>query len=187
MFKNKSNKQIEIILLVIVVAVFVSYYFVYVDIKKKNEHISSLQIDLLFQTDKEKYILLTERAIAAVKVDLDKVNSSVISTTGDVEFIEKLEALARNNGLTMAIDSLNLEEDPKAKNPLTTILKIKANTDGSWTGTYKFMNELESLPFKIKISQYALQGSSGIANEDGTKSISSQWHGTFEIRVLKSK
>ena len=113
----------------------------------------------------------------------------MVPNSGDVQFIENLESVARNSGLSIDIDSLLLENDPKATQTTITVLRIKVKTKGSWSNTYKFISELESLPYKIKINSVLLSKTSeDLASKDGKKITSkSQWSASIDIGVLKYK
>ena len=186
MNNGKSYKRILIILGFSVVGFFIAYYLLFRDIRLKNEHISILQSDLSLQTDKQGYLISAEKILHDTAPDIMRINNSIISTDGDVAFIENLESIAHDGGLTIGIDSLSFEDNPKFSSSGITIFKIKAKTDGSWIGTYKFLKQIESLPFKIKIEKFAF--TNGInSGSDAGKIGRNNWQSAFEISVLKYK
>ncbi len=178
-----------IMLGVVTLGVLSSYYFIYRDIKSKNEHISSLIQQLDFQSSRQEYLVSTQRMIENLNSDMTKINDSIVSKDGDVEFIENLENRAKNKGLTINIESLNVEDDPTSTASSITKLKLSAKTKGSWDGTYTFLSELESLPFKIKIEKFSIVNESRSEVLDGkqTYTYSPDWKTSFEIVVLKYK
>ena len=109
----------------------------------------------------------------------------MVSVDGDVKFIENLESLARENGLSIDIDSLNFEDNTKLLPNNMTIFRVRAKTSGNFFGTYKFLSLVESLPFKVKIQNFTLS----TASEEGVLNVkkSNIWQSKFEISVLKYK
>lgn len=178
-------KNILIIIGLVSLSFFVAHYFVYQDIKSKNENITTLSQQIDLESSRQEYLLSTERMIKSIRSDIDKINNSIISVDGNVEFIEGLESVAKNNGLTITIESLIIEDDPAVSSNEITTLKVKARTKGGWVGTYTFLKQIESLPYKIKINQFSM------LNPLDEASVSepnvSEWTSTFEIRVLKYK
>lgn len=187
MFNQKSFKQILVILCIIAAAFFVAYYFLYEDVKGKNEHISSLVQDLDFQSSRQEYLISTQRMIQNINSDIDRINNSIVATDGDVKFIEGLEAIARSEGLSVTIDSLGIEDSVALDASGVTNLKLRAKTKGPWSGTYAFISQLESLPYKIKINSFGIQSDGGETTADGKKLSVPQWQSSFEIQVLKYK
>ena len=186
MKKNKQFKGIIIILSLIIFVLFGAYYFLYLEIKQKNENIAILQSNLSMQDNKQEYVLSTQRILQNMKLDIDNINSSIVSKEGDVGFIEGLESLARENNIKITIDSL-LFEDQAAFNPAAvTSLRVKAKIEGDWSGVYTFLSELESLPYKVKMDKVSIEN--GDAEADlSVVTPSTGWQGFFELHVLKYK
>jgi len=187
---KSPTKKIAIILGVIVLGIFALYYFIFIDIKNRNEHASVLLHDVNAEIAKQEYIVSLEHTIESLTPDLDRVNSSVIAKDGDVKFIEDLETMAKSNGLKITIDSLMLENNnPTLVGSGLTVLRVKAKTEGNWSGTYTFLSELESLPLKIKIDKFGFASLGGDVPADGKKPVKTNkvWQSILEIIVLKHK
>lgn len=178
----QNFKSLKIILTLLSLAVFIVciiYYFLYKDIKSKNEHISLITNKVLFQSDEQNYLLSTQKVIQSISSDIDHINNSVIQKGGDVKFIEGLESLARRSGLSISIDSLTILDNPDLASSSIKTLQIRAKTSGSWFGNYKFLSELEAMPVKIRVNKF------DIAKMDEEDVSNSPWQSTFEINVLK--
>ncbi len=161
-------------------------YFVYIEIKEKNEKILTVDQDISTQNSKRDYLVLAQKLIEDIEPDIAKINNSIVNSNGDVAFIENLESIARSYNLSIQIESLTIENDPKNEsNPVST-LKIKAKIDGSWANAYVFLSELESLPFKLKINKFNFISSGEVLSVDKTSS-NIGWQALFEISVLKYK
>ena len=87
---KQVSKKILILLSILALAVLVSYYFVYTDIKRKNENISKLRQDLEYQIKRRQYILSLQRTLQSTDSDITRINNSIVPVDGDVEFIEDL-------------------------------------------------------------------------------------------------
>ncbi len=183
----KSLKIILGILCVLVLAVFVSYYFVYREIRFRDETYQNLLKDLSLQDTKQDYLISTQKTVDGLVLDINQINNSIISKDGEVEFIESLEAMAKESGLSIEIDSLSLENNEKLSPDSIDILSVKARTRGSWAANYLFLSRLESFPFKVKINKFGLSNS--VAEVVSGKRIvkTSVWQSVFEIDVLKYK
>lgn len=188
MYNPKSLKKILVFLSLIMITLFVGHYFLYRDIKLKNEHISILSAELESQSERQGYLIATERVIESIKEDIELIDKSIIASNEDVDFIEDLEAIARRNGLTIKIDSLVIEDAKELDAAGITTLKVRAKTTGPWVGTYTFLSEVESLPFKIKVNKFAiLNTGEGASVEGATPVLKNEWQSTFEILILKYK
>jgi hypothetical protein len=188
MKENKFLKEILITLTLLVVGVVALFVLVFFMIKAKNEQISNLKNNLSSYVVRQQNMMSMDRMVKNATSDIDLVNSSVVASDGDVKFIENLEGIAKDNGLTMKIDSLVFENNPSVASSSMVLFNIKANTTGAWAGTYRFLAQIESLPFKIKVSNLAFLNAVDETVFDANKLKSdSVWQGKFEISVLKYK
>ncbi len=183
---NKKLKTMLIVTGLLVIGLLAGQYFLYMQIKKENEHISLLESELSQEDSKQEYLLSMQRTLQNIKPDITNINNSIVPAGGDVAFIESLESYAKLNGLTITIDSLTLEEDASYVPIASVSLKIKAKTTGTWSGTYAFIATLESLPFKIKINRLNVENTASEAGVPQSKA-GENWQGTFEMYVLKYK
>ena len=183
------SKKILIVPGIFIIGFCILYYFVFVDIKNRNERISLLEHELKRETTKSEYITSLEHILVNADSDIARINNSIIPNDGDVEFIENLEKMARENNLLIEINSLVFENNSAFASTSLTLLKINAQTKGDWLGSYTFLNQIESLPIKVKIKRFDFTNSILETNSDITKSIKSNsvWQSTFEIFLLKYK
>ena len=179
--KNSSSKKTVLFLLVLIVLIFVAYYFLYSNLKTKNQNISTLSQELLMQNSTEGYIVSTKKMMDEHMGDINNINNSIISKDGDVTFIENLETIAKNNNLAVEINSLQFEDNPQLSSAGLTSFKIIIKTVGNWGGTYRFLSQLESSSFKVKINKSSIIYNDLLAESGGA------WQGAFEIVVLKYK
>lgn len=187
MKNSKSLKGIVIMLSLFVLVLFVAQYFVYRDIRIKNQKISVLERDLSLQENRQEYLIAMEKQINSMSADLEKIDNSILSADGEVGFINSLEDLAAKNKLKFEPEFLGSDEnDPTLKNTNIKTFTIRAKVTGSWIDTYTFISELESNPIKIKINKLALSNVSADSGVD-VKKFGQKWQSIFEIVVLKYK
>ena len=172
-----------------VLGICIFYYFLYNDIKDKNQNISMLENGLSSQVNKQQLTNSMQSILKNSDADIAKVNSSMVASDGDVAFIENLESIAQNNNLKVGIESLVFQDDPSLGSSTLTFFNVRGKIIGGWTGTYLFLSQLESLPFKIKINRFAFTNSSDTGSVDGKKTgtTGNSWESVFEISVLKYK
>jgi hypothetical protein len=187
MKNHNSLKKIIFILSLFVLVLFVAQYFVYRDIKIKNQKISVAERDLLLQENRQEYLISTEKLITAIGSDLQKIDASILAVDGEVNFINSLEDIAAKNKLKFDPEFLGSDEnDPTLKNTNIKTFTIRAKITGSWADTYTFISELESNPVKIKINNLSISNVSSDSGID-VKKNGSIWQSVFEIVVLKYK
>jgi hypothetical protein len=183
----KILKGIITTIALIEVVICFLFYFVFRDIRNKNNNIYFLKNNLSSQVEKQRYASSMEKMIKNTDLNITKINSSIVQKGEDIKFIENMESLAKSNNLKININSLSVEENPTFVSSGLAILKVKADISGSWTGIYSFLSQMELSPFRIKIDKFAL-----INNLDqiitGSKSVVvRQWQAIFEVSVLKYK
>lgn len=163
-------------------------YFVYSEIKSKNQKISIIEQELLSKKNKYDHLVSMQKLVKDIEPDVKKIEESIIPKSGDVDFIESIEALARSNDLSIQIETLNLVSDPKVASSTVSTLKIKAKTDGTWLNTYVFLSEIESSQIKLKINKLALTSSEDLVLSGTTLGTQGKkWQANFEISLLEYK
>ena len=186
---KSSSKKIAVILGILVIGMCALYYFLFTDIKARNERASVLLHDITSEIQKQQYMISLERTIASADPDISRVNDSIIAKDKDIEFIENLEGMAKANGLSLSIDSLVFENNPLLAGSDVTTFRVKAKTTGPWLGTYTFLSELESMPLKVKVDKFGFASSAGEEKTATGKpgKTAAVWQSIFEILILKYK
>lgn len=179
-------KKILGILSLISIVLFVAIYYVYRDIRIKNETILTVEQDLSSNNTRHEYLTSLQKLFESIEPKINKVENTIIPSGGEVVFIEDLEALARGLNIDITIDSLNLASDPKVSSSTLSVLKVRAKYSGLWSDMYRFISELESIKHKIKINRITLSNQEELT---ATRSPNThkKWQGVFEISVLEYK
>ncbi len=188
--KMTSNKKTFLIIALFGAVISVASYFVFNEVKKKAEHVFVLEQELQFEDRQEQYLASMAKTIRESESDIALSDGSIIESDGHIEFIESIESLARQNGLSIVIESLLFEEHPLLATSSMTSFKVSAKANGSWKGTYKFLIQLESLPIKIQINKFSMIHGISDGLENNVKEISTEgnvWQSNFEIHALEYK
>lgn len=187
MNQSKPYKKIIVALSIASLLLFAGMYFVYAEIRSKNQKVAEVERDLSQKNTRYDYLLSMQKLVKDSEVDIKKIDDSVIAKSGDVAFIEKIESLAKSYSLTIDIESLNIVVDPKSDSNIATF-KIKASVDGAWSNIYLFSSELESLPIKVKVNKFLLKNKDEIpADKTKIGNLGKNWKGSLEISVLEYK
>jgi organic radical activating enzyme len=179
-------KKILVILSLVSLLLFVAIYYVYRDIRIKNETILTVEQDLFSKNTRHEYLTSLQKLFESIEPKINKVESTIVPSGGEVAFIEDLEALARGLNIDITIDSLNLATDPKIASSTLSTLRVRAKYSGAWSNMYRFISEIESLKNKIKINRITLSNQEELT---ATRSANTHknWQGVFEISVLEYK
>jgi hypothetical protein len=188
MKENKFLKKFLILLAVLAVLLLAVFVYVYFDIKNRNENVYILNSDLATEIQKQEYMSSMEKLVNDSEGDVGLMNNSVIKSDGSVVFIENIENLAKDNNLSIKIDSLQYEDNTQASSSGMTTLKVSASASGGWRDSYNFLTQIESLPFKVKVNNYSLESSNDRMEIAPNKySNDKVWQSRFDINVLKYK
>ena len=151
---SRKNKELLAVTLLLNVAAIGLYAFLFTEIKAKNEHTSGL-INQIEAETKEEQTQNSVKALVAETTSLrNKLKSYTVEKEGAVSFLELLERIGGEVGVSVAIDSVEKSELPAA--PQTEQLKIALKADGTWSGIVRFLGLLEFLPYEARVEQVAV-------------------------------
>jgi Tfp pilus assembly protein PilO len=188
--QNRKISSLKIILgflILAVVLLFGVYFLLFQNIKYQNTTASELQNEIDLGTKQNQYATSLKQSLQDSDSDISKVNNSILPIDGDVGFIEQLENLATNEGLSVSIDSLSAEDIPNVDSDDLTSLLIKVNAQGSWTKMMDFLSKLETLPNVSRMEEFDLANSSDNPQGFPVAGNTQSWQVTFQIRVLQYK
>ncbi len=95
---------------------------------------------------------------------ITKIKNYFISGESTVKLLEELEQLGRKTNVNLTIGQAGEAE---------TELKLNLSTEGTFSGTMKFLQGLENLPYATRIDRLEL------------KKSEKMWQSVFILRVLK--
>ena len=189
---NKSfPKKIFLTILFLNVIALAAYTFLFLEIKKKNEFALSSLGDIKSQTTKEKKFEAVLDNLANTEGERNKLDTFFIQNNsfGVVQFIEKIEYLAKYSNLSLDVKSILLSnQNLDEKNNASLIENMKLNLDvkGSYSDIVYFLKFLELLPYKLYIDRVSIEKKEIEVMEEGLAPLDS-WDGKFDLTILKLK
>jgi len=130
--------------------------------EKRNQQLRTLQ-DLLEELGAEEAAL----------------DGRFLSSEGLVPFIELVEDVGRDAGVTVEVVSVGIQPESEA-GASHEWLKVALKAEGSWAEVFHFVRMLETMPYAIKLDQ------AGISREQTEKGPAS-WQGAIVLRAAKLK
>lgn len=185
---NRSDilKKICIGLTLCVFALSGAYYAAFSYVKNANKEISALTNELSMETRKKQESVSAETLIVSADPDLALIEEAIVPRDGDVAFIEMIEALARDNKLSVEIESLSIEPVDKKDGPIVYLV-IRLKTKGGWDSTHTYLSLIESLPQEILVKNLGLSAEKDTSGEKEGDVYTGMWQSRLDMRVLKYK
>lgn len=177
-----TGKAAHIFFLTLALNCVVAVVYVYVlhDIRVRNEHVAELESLITAETDKKAGAKFIEDGLSASAENRAKISNQFVAKDGVVSFLNAVQALGVNNGVTIKVASVSIEPLSIASTTVETV-NVSLEGVGSWAGTYRFATLLELMKRGIAINRVGFQKVEASAtNPEG-------WKSEFEIAVLKFK
>jgi len=185
MKKNISKTELLFIIFITTfILISLAYYFVYFDILKTKEESVELNNALLKEKSRKSEYDSIRKNIKSTLDDHNRIVSIFIPQEGVVDFIQLLESLGKESGLSISTETVGsvASEDLSASNK--EIISISLKTEGSFNANQAFLNYLENLPYKISITDLTFSYSDSGDSDTGT--TAPFWKGQIKLEVIKS-
>lgn len=160
MTKRNKTKELLVIALVLNAAVIGLYAFLFLEVKRKNEHVSRLVNEIETQSVEERTLASVKSLVVETASAREQLKRFFVERGGSVAFIELLESTARTAGAKLTIHSV--AEEDVAGVPDVKSLKLSLAADGSWQSAIRFLGMLEYLPYQVAVEDVSLR-----TNESG--------------------
>lgn len=126
--------------------------------------------ELTIKAHQESYLVARARAdvtnwrevLDASATERARIAALFINRDSLINFIEELEAVARESGVDYKLGEPTIE---------ATVLKLTLQMSGSFPNVYRFLTRLENLPYRLRLEQVDLAGEA-------------EWNGQVAIRLL---
>lgn len=196
--KKKILRNLNLVLVLTTLSLFISYYFLFNFIKEKNIVIANAALDSEMKAKQLASGESVQKVIEDSQMEILAIENYFVGQDGVVDFIEYLESLATALEVSISIQDVQ-EKETSETYPDKAELHFKIAVQGSWDAVYRFLAGLEEMPYGVKIGYADLKKNSGgqtlPASSDtlvvpGTKTVeakSGAWQGDFEFTVLKHK
>ncbi len=191
--QNKTTQKLILVLVLALLAICGYLYFTYY-IDSLTQKTSELKNDI--QVSQIKYTRLESlrKATENTSDQKSKIGELFVGQSDAVNFIGKIESLAKDSGLTYVTKSVETEAVP-GDDQTKELITINMNTAGLWSNTVKFLKLIESMPYSLKINSLRLNVVKGasVSVASTTESMASQnsiqnkWTTDIEFSVVKVK
>ncbi len=174
--KEQKHKTLLVAMVLVTLLLCAGYLFLFLRVKTKNEHVSSLINEIEAESVAESTQRSTKVLVAETFTYREKLKKYLIGKDNAVSFLEFLEREGGDVGVAVEIESVvpgvlatgEVEE-------LTLSIKVS----GSWANVVRYVGLLEFLPFQSRLEQVVVSTSG--KQEDGT------WSAQVVLAVLKEK
>jgi hypothetical protein len=166
------SMKILILIVACNIAAIAGYCFLFQYIKTQTQAASLLISTLDVSQQKGSRLSSLRSVIKDTQVQRQQLAMLLLSSDAEISFIEQIEALAKNSGLTEKTNSIS---SVAGNTDATKVLQMQIGTTGNWNNTLYFLSQVENLPFDVHV-----QGVS--VNKTG-----SSWVATFDVNVTETK
>jgi phosphate/sulfate permease len=180
-----SNKTKRILIVWIIIAAFLagSFAFILWSIFSFDAISTTKSIEIKDETKKGEAYLFMKKDIETNKNSINKVYDYIIKSDDVVNFMQKLEDLAKSNSLKSEVKSVSFEGI--AGNNISNIesMRILLDVTGEWKNVEYFLEILENYPISLDIRKFSFNKTDiTVKNKKIT-----QWTGSFDLSVIKVK
>lgn len=181
-------RKIIIILIILNVVIFSSYFYLFMDIKQAERDISLKLSQIKLETQREERLRSIKNLMNETKNQREKIANFFVQSDGSVEFMETVESLGEITGVKLEIESVGIDSSKNKTGSSTESFRLSVKAEGLWANVIHLLSMLENMPFKVSFDNVALNKISGESNSVKNKERSSSyWSGNFGFSVLKIK
>ncbi|MHB1316892.1 MAG: hypothetical protein ACYCZW_03515 [Minisyncoccota bacterium] len=177
--KKQYNYYIIGILVTTILVFMGGYYVFFNTMWNKAKVISEYKNDIIIDNQKRQYADDMIKTFENIKDKREKIDDFFVKKQGEVDFIEYVEKVARDQSLEVEVDAVEVDLSKEASSYGMEYLILRFNVKGSWINVWNFSRTLESLPYSIDVSNMILQ------RENVNEKSSPIWKGIYRVSVLK--
>lgn len=168
-----KNKKVRVAA-VFAIGAFVLYTIIFIAVWSGIKRAEDFYQDSESEVAKNEKLVVVKNMVDSNKESLQSIDTFFIGTGGEVLAIEQIEEVARDFGISFAIDSIN--ENKQEENEFIERLQVEAKVSGSWSGIVSFLHRLERMSFGVLLSEVNLSDEA----EGG-------WVGSLEFDIFRFK
>jgi Tfp pilus assembly protein PilO len=172
------STKILILIIICNIAAIAGYYLLFQYIKTQTEAASSLTSTLSLSEQKNSHLNSLRSVVKDTEGKRQQLAAFLLSSDGEISFIEQVETLAKSSGLN---EKTNNVSSIAGSTVSTKIFQMQIETTGSWSNLMYFLNQLENLPYNVRVQNVSLNKQSG-----DSKSSGSPWTAIVDINVTES-
>lgn len=183
-----KTKEIIIVLAILNLAVFGSYFYLFAKVKRMDETVSARLIQVESEAKRDGQLRSIKSLMNDTKKEREQIINFFVGPAGSVDFIETVEFLGRVADVNLEVQSVGIDTLKNKISSSTEPFRLSLKTEGSWSNTIHLLNLLESMPFKVSFDNISLEKISEASDPVKNKEKSSiYWIGSFGFSVLKIK
>ncbi len=177
--KPISSKVIMTVAVIVFLLALVTTVFLHL-INNKKARVVELHQILNDEINLNASLDASKQVIKDTEIERGVINSYFVEKKNIVGFLEFLENIGRDIGVSVHISTIETEKvvNEGDKPNLGLIINVK----GDWTGVLRYIKLLEAIPYKVKVGEVKI---SLIGGDDSGKT-KPQWEGSLNIKALMS-
>ncbi|OHA20901.1 MAG: hypothetical protein A2849_01985 [Candidatus Taylorbacteria bacterium RIFCSPHIGHO2_01_FULL_51_15] len=148
---SKKNKELLLITLLLNIAAVGFLALLFIEVKTKNEHISTLINEIEAEAAKESTNQSVKALIEETAPLLAELRGYMVEKEGTVFFIELLEKEGESVGVS--VDITSVEKVPLEGASKIEGLRVRLKGNSTWLGVVRFLGLLELLPYEARVEQ----------------------------------
>jgi len=180
---SEKTKKILLIWIVITTLFAGSFCFMIWKIFSFGAVSTAESIEIRNETQKGESYLFMKKDIETNKNSINKVYDYIVKSDDTVGFIQKIEDLAKNNGLKPEVKSVSFEGIANSDVSNIESMRIQLDVTGEWKNVSYFLELIENYPISLNLKRFSLNKTDITVKN---KKIS-QWTGGFDFSVIKIK
>lgn len=186
MILHLSTKKLLIILSVADVLAIGAYGYGFNLLLDQNRHVAEAADQVSSFSLKNDNLSSLQSALVNAEQGMKEIDEYYIAPDGAVDFIDIIESIAKNRGLTVSVGSVETSDVDKDTKDFQEHLVLRLKTEGSWANMGQFLRLIENLPYNAYITEAELTKLDPTGTQNAGKSPA-RWRGEFVITALKLK
>jgi len=174
--KTKKGLTISVFALVASVILCVGMFLI---IKGQNERASEISTKNQIVSNDRENIRAIEKVLKDTVYERSLLDSYVIEPEGSINFIEFVEKLGLQNGVSLEIHTIEPSSWSGANGELLEALTLQLTATGSWANVYNFFSSVELMPYLTKIERVIIE------KVVDKKTDSEYWRADIKFSTLK--
>lgn len=154
----------------------VGYAFFFKHIQTLNGELREAKKELVTLDIREENKIETVSLLANTEEERKELQTYLVSIEDPTPFLENIEQLANDTGVTLEVQSLRPEDVKEAVLETQKVMVVKLFVEGRWTQLYRLISLLETMPHLTTIEKVTLT----LKDDDNAQ----EWEGVITLRSI---
>lgn len=173
--KNNFQKIILLISTALLLFLCFAFVFLYREISDNYQKIQQDTINLQAEEHQRHNIASLNQSLQKIAPDMALLESHFVKSSNIVPFLNMIETLAQEAGVSVQINSINIKKD-------NSELMVDLKASGSFELIYKFLTLLENFPHELDFISMNMQKS--LSDVSGKNIKDSKWEVILKAQLL---